>query len=891
MPTLPSVETYGRGVAERPTPSPVAASAAIRTGQVEAAVANVGEAISQIDDHMTKARNALQLSDALGAATEQLGNAVIKYGKDQDFATAQARFKAEAGTIGEGIAAGISDPRARMVFGEKFTMLKASQQLNVAHSAAKQEIDYGRAKLTENVSSSAARAAAEKDPLTRDAIAAATAESIDAMVAANVINDVAAKGYQKLYLQSYFMAKRDVDPAGALKELQQSQGKIDPLLESQLYQHLFSAAKPVLAEGVNKMLSFNPVAVTPNATKETLENLTAAITSRESGGNPNAVSVQGARGSRQIMPDTFAQYARPGESFDNEAHRIAASDRKLADDWTFYKGDVRKVAAAYIGGRGAVRDDGMIREDVKDALGTTPKAYAEQVAAMMGAVRQSALNTAIAGPNGALEEAIRNPERPIGDPVVDALPLDRKIEVLRAAQTQAHQGNAQARGAMAATVGDALASYQHGQTPQNVPSPQELIVALGPVDGMKAAFTLEQGKKFSEQVQSFQTMPASDILANVKASEPTPGPGSEIAWKFQDARAKAAEEVIRQREQNPAAVVLQGNAATRQLFDSVANAKTPEERATASQAYATSTLSEQTRLQIQKPSILTPQMVTQIGIEFSKPQTNQGNVVDGMAEQWESHWGKVVGELTKVLPPAAFTIANGTVTKEGVQLLSEAAKMKPEALRQGISDSDLKTVEDRLTKGLDKWKATLAGSGGGAETYNNFADSAKSLALMLAFNGMSIKDAPDKAVEMIVNNAFQYDERIRIPKKDVGGRVTTQSVKIGGSAEMREIADNVPLQLPDVQVKGVVTEDAMAQWKSTVRKNGVWITSPGNGGMTLNVESGGGVQVVKDAAGNPIRRTWKQLADVGYEMIPFTGSVEHSKHLLGTSVNVDANRP
>jgi len=59
----------------------------------------------------------------------------------------------------------------------------------------------------------------------------------------------------------------------------------------------------------------------------------------------------------------------------------------------------------------------------------------------------------------------------------------------------------------------------------------------------------------------------------------------------------------------------------------------------------------------------------------------------------------------------------------------------------------------------------------------------------------------------------------------------------------------------------------------------------------LNVESGGGVQVVKDAAGNPIRRTWKELADVGYEMLPFTGSVEHSKHLLGTSVNVDANRP
>lgn len=114
------------------------------------------------------------------------------------------------------------------------------------------------------------------------------------------------------------------------------------------------------------------------------DSLVSAIRGRESGGNPNAVSPQGARGAMQIMPATFKEYAAPGESFDNDAHRTNAALRKLKADFDFYGGDPVKTAAAYLGGRGAVRADGTIRDDVKDALGTTPAAYAEQVVKRMG---------------------------------------------------------------------------------------------------------------------------------------------------------------------------------------------------------------------------------------------------------------------------------------------------------------------------------------------------------------------------------------------------------------------------------------------------------------------------------------------------------------------------
>jgi len=119
-----------------------------------------------------------------------------------------------------------------------------------------------------------------------------------------------------------------------------------------------------------------------------LASLTTAISGRESGGNPNAVSPQGAQGSMQIMEPTFNQYKKEGEVFSNDSHRTAAAGRKLADDFNFYGGDVAKTAAAYIGGRGAVLKDGSLRTDVADSLGTTPAAYSKQVLARMGITNQ-----------------------------------------------------------------------------------------------------------------------------------------------------------------------------------------------------------------------------------------------------------------------------------------------------------------------------------------------------------------------------------------------------------------------------------------------------------------------------------------------------------------------
>ena len=148
MPTLPSVESYGtRTIADRPVPNPVAANAAIRTGQVEASIAAAGEAISQIDEHLTRARRATDLTNALGAATEELNTRSVQASRDQDFKTSPARFKADATAIGQKYAEGITDPVVRQVFANQYLSLVSHRQLGVAVNAGRQEADFNVGKL------------------------------------------------------------------------------------------------------------------------------------------------------------------------------------------------------------------------------------------------------------------------------------------------------------------------------------------------------------------------------------------------------------------------------------------------------------------------------------------------------------------------------------------------------------------------------------------------------------------------------------------------------------------------------------------------------------------------------------------------------------------------
>ncbi len=169
------------------------------------------------------------------------------------------------------------------------------------------------------------------------------------------------------------------DPFAAQALYKQHLHEFGPINRVVLEHEIKNAIKPIEAKTVAEAAMTVPQVSGPLD----LSALEAAIIKVE-GSGPEAVSVQGARGRAQITEATFNAYKKPGESFDKEEDRLAAARRKIAADYEFYGKDVKKTAAAYIGGRGAIDEQGNIR-NVKDALGTTAVAYAEKVASLVGA--------------------------------------------------------------------------------------------------------------------------------------------------------------------------------------------------------------------------------------------------------------------------------------------------------------------------------------------------------------------------------------------------------------------------------------------------------------------------------------------------------------------------
>jgi Transglycosylase SLT domain len=142
-----------------------------------------------------------------------------------------------------------------------------------------------------------------------------------------------------------------------------------------------------------------------------LENIQGAILNQESGNRDNVrVSVTGAIGPGQIEPETFAKYARPGESISNPADNRAVSGRIVADYYQKYGGDAERVAVAYFSGPNNVAPPGSPTPWITDKHDPNGKSVSSYVADVAGRLGGHVVAPSISGgPGFTAEEARRNP--------------------------------------------------------------------------------------------------------------------------------------------------------------------------------------------------------------------------------------------------------------------------------------------------------------------------------------------------------------------------------------------------------------------------------------------------------------------------------------------------
>ena len=149
------------------------------------------------------------------------------------------------------------------------------------------------------------------------------------------------------------------------------------------HQIAIQAGTAAMGQAYGNVQKANPPSQTPDG-KLTPAAVGSLILKQESNNNSNSpTSVDGAMGPGQIIPATFKQYAKPGESITNPNDNRAVSQRIIDDYYKRYDGDVQRIAVAYFSGPGNVAPPGSptpYLEDRADGNGKRVSAYAQDVA-------------------------------------------------------------------------------------------------------------------------------------------------------------------------------------------------------------------------------------------------------------------------------------------------------------------------------------------------------------------------------------------------------------------------------------------------------------------------------------------------------------------------------
>lgn len=693
-------------------------------------------------------------------------------------------------------------------------------------------------------------------------------------------------------------AWRLVDPAGALKAFQDNQAQIGPGVRVKIAESLFKDAGPVLAAQLNDnggppVTANSLVGVSPPGGAEGLPrgvrnnnpgNIVAGPTRWDGqieGSDPRYASFNSPEAGIRALGKNILAYGDKGiDTVQAIVTRWAPATEN--PDVQSYVETVAKKLGVNPTEPLDLKDrkvlTGLATAIIEHENGKNPYSP-EQVS--------SGVDAAVTGKPFAYE-AKRSPNYTVaslqsmsatdilnvvtGNAVIDRLPGDQKLAVFQLARTQANQGNTQARHAMTGRVQDTAAAYDRGLDAPNPPSRQELIATFGQFDGEKLAGDLDLSRKYGADVRSVQNLSATQQAALLATRQPLPGEGFAIAEKRHEMLTKAVDAVRKEREQDPALSVVRNAPPVQAAYQAYAQSgNDPVKQSAAAQAYAAATLAEQQRLEVSNPQVLTKEMVDAVAKRFAQPPAegeNVANVMRGMVEQWGKYWPAVGRQLKGKLPPEAEVIGLG-VTPEAEQLLAETSKMKPEALRQGLAEPDLKDIKERVRGALEPLQRSLAWQSGGISTYDNFADSAEKIATALVQKGMKPKDAAQKAFEGLAGFKYEFEDGWRVPKTALGGEVNTSMLRHGAEAIKRDVASDKPvlgekvgLLVPSVGA-AVRPQDADRQWRDTIKANGFWVTSPGDGGLTLYVKSGLGAQPVLDDKGAPVKRSWDQISSIG----------------------------
>ncbi|WP_322063695.1 glycosyl hydrolase 108 family protein [Burkholderia cenocepacia] len=413
---------------------------------------------------------------------------------------------------------------------------------------------------------------------------------------------------------------------------------------------------------------------------------------------------------------------------------------------------------------------------------------------------------------------------PGDNPVLQRLPWEQRVQVFNQARTQIQQNMALARAQLDTHLQDAQAMATQGQADPTPLTMNDLLKAYGPLEAPARFRSYQDGQQLAVDVGNMKGMPSTDIATMVNARAPLPGPGYADALRDHTILASAAQQVIQQREADPAAYAAKNAPAVSVAAQAFSSNPTPQ----AAQAYAAATVAEQTRLGIAKPQILPKVQVQAIEDQINANNgANADAVIQQQAQLWGSNWGAVFGQLKGISPIAKVVgyLGSSVPTATRQQLLANALS-KMDDLKDGLLTTDVTAARNTLDTKMKDFGATMAYTPGGPQTYSALYDATERLAYTYMRRGQSAADAASNAFNDVIGKQFNVKGSARIPSQYDADVVMT------GAQEIMNTLPKMDLMTPPAP-SSMKPADAAKHYVGSLQANAKWITSADGSGLVL----------------------------------------------------------
>lgn len=372
------------------------------------------------------------------------------------------------------------------------------------------------------------------------------------------------------------------DPVAALTHFASSGGAaMTPLQREKIRNQLFHQAAPVLADQLNATGGAGVVPTAPPAAGGDLNAPT---------GPGTAPGAPAPRGIRNNNPGNVVKTDRPwqGEVLGNDPRYASfetpeAGIRALAKTLTTYDQKYGLNTVQGIIGRWAPaseNDTGAYVRTVSAQLGVDPRQplNLQDPATMTGLVsaiikhengqqpysdQQIAQGVGAAGnaegqpANLPAPVALRDPEGPTGNALIDALPPAQRLHIIQMARTKGAQAMAVAREQLKGRVQDAQAEYLNTGSASRPPAEAEFVRAFGQADGVARYRDFQDVATLGRQVQQVRNLPMVQIEQLLQQAKPPPGEGFALHQHNYEVLTRAAQQVVDARQKDPIAYAAQ----------------------------------------------------------------------------------------------------------------------------------------------------------------------------------------------------------------------------------------------------------------------------------------------------------------------------------------------